>query len=377
MLRSSRANNPDMGLLLAMMGLLVISLLAIYSASLVTDGIGKVVKQGVWIALGLIGFGVVAHIDYRSWSRYWRLFYVLTLVALFVTLFLAREINGARSWIDLGPFRLQPSEFAKLALIIGLATLLARFGDRLRQWPLFLRTLLFLVVPLLLVLMQPDFGTGMVWCAIWFVMVLLAGVRWWMLLIVCLGSLLAFTTLWHVGVVSAHQKARLIKRLDFIHADPAGAGYHQRQAGIAIGAGMLWGKGYLHGTQARRGFLPEQDTDFIFAVIGEEFGFLGCAVVLGLFAIIFLRLLRIAEEAETPFGRLVVVGVVTMFMAHTFINVGMCLGVFPVAGIPLPFVSYGGSSLLTNMLAAGMVYNISRHRQPRRTWAASDVLVRL
>jgi len=363
----------DVGLLLGVLALLCVGLPAIYSASHISDGAGKVLKQVIFAGIGLVGMGVLACVDYRVLARFRSLLYGLTLFLLVVTLFVD-PIKGARSWLQFGPMSLQTSEFAKLLLILSFGALLTRFGEQTQRWGPFLRGLLYFTVPILLVLAQPDLGTAMVLCIIWLVMTWLAGARWWMLLAV-IGVFLALViAVWNARLpggrtlIKAYQK----QRLNFINADPAGAGYHQWQARVAIGAGMLWGKGYLRGTQARRGFLPEQDTDFIFAVIGEEFGLLGALAMLGLYLFVLFRLLRIAEEAETVFGRLVAGGVAAMLAVHVLINVGMNLTLTPVTGVPLPFISYGGSNLLVNLLAIGLALNISRHRQPRRAWAGEE-----
>lgn len=364
----------DLGLLLGVLALLCVGLPAIYSASHISAGADKVARQAIFAGIGLVGLGIFACVDYRVLARFRGLFYALTLALLVVTLLFAREINGARSWLDLGPVSVQPSEFAKLLLILSFGALLIRLDANLLHWGPFLRGLLYFAVPILLVLAQPDIGTAMVLSAIWLVMVWLAGARWWMLLAVIGGFTLLIVFAWNVHLpngrplIKAYQK----QRLNFIHADPAGAGYHQAQARIAIGAGMLWGKGYLRGTQARRGFLPEQDTDFIFAVIAEEFGLLGTLAVLALYLFVLFRLLRIAEEAEGTLGRLLAGGVAAMLAVHVLINVGMNLTLSPVTGVPLPFLSYGGSNLLVNLLAIGVALNISRHRQPRRAWAQDE-----
>ncbi len=373
-MRIARTCNPDLALLLAVLGLVAIGLPAIYSASHVADGAGKVVRQLIWAAIGLIGLGVTALIDYRGLSRYFRLYAGLLIIVLLVTLFAAREVNGARSWIDLGLFKLQPSELGKLCLILGFAGLAARAGALLQTPPVFLKGLLFVGVPLVLVLVQPDMGTAFVYGMIWLGIMLASQARGWMICAVLALVVIGFTAAWKLDLFLPHQK----QRLDFLHADPAGHGYHQQQALIAIGAGEFWGKGYLRGTQAQRGFLPEQDTDFIFAGIGEEFGFVGLLVLMGLYLFILLRLLRIIEEAETTFGRLVTAGVFAMLAAHVIVNIGMCLKLLPVTGVPLPFVSYGGSNLLTNLLAIGLVLAISRHRQRARTWASpEETLIRM
>lgn len=376
---TTRMPGLDYGILGAVCALLGIGLLVIYSASHQTAGVGLLLRQAGGIIIGLLGMWLLIRVDYRSWSRYWRLCFFATALVLLATLLIAHPINGARSWVGVGALRVQPSEFAKFAIILALAGLLARFGPRLQHPAFFVRSLLWVAVPILLVLAQPDFGTAMVLCAIWLVMVTVAGARWWMIAAVCLGAALLFTVAWCLPMPNGKTllKAYQKQRLDFIHADPAGNGYHQRQARIAIGAGGFFGRGYLHGTQTQRGFLPEQSTDFIFAVVGEEFGFLGCAVVLGLYLFILFRLFRIVEEAESAFGRLVVAGVTAMFAVHVLINIGMCLSLSPVTGIPLPLVSYGGSNVLTNLLGLGAALNISRYRQAQRSWAPTEDLVRL
>ncbi len=363
-----------MGLLWAMLALLAIGLLTIYSASHITDGAVKVIKQGIFAAGGLLGMLVVMNVDYRTWARHRKLLYVITVLALLITLVIARKTNGAHSWIDFGPIRMQPSEFAKIALALSLGSLLARYAGAINQLNNFARVVLFCFIPTFLVLAQPDFGTAMILCAICFIMLLLGETHGLLLVGLIASVLLVITTMWNVRLpggrplISDIQK----RRLDFLHADPSGSGYHQRQAAIAIGSGELWGKGYLRGTQAQRGFLPEQDTDFIFAVIGEEFGLFGALVVLALYLFILWRLLIITQEAETSYGRLVTGGIAAMFAAHVVINIGMCLTLTPVTGVPLPFVSYGGSNLLTSMFALGVALNISRHRRDLRTWAAAE-----
>jgi len=369
----TRERGIDIGLLLAVLAAVVIGLLAIASASFVADGMTKVLKQVGFSIIGMTGMVVLMRIDYRVWSRYWRLLLALTILALIGILF-TPAVKGAHSWLRLGPLSLEPSEFAKLSLTLAFAALLSRFGGRLSTLPYFLRALAMFVLPVLLVMRQPALGTAAILCAICFVMLYYAGARWWMLAALGGGAVLCFVLALTFGLVKSYQR----QRLDFLHADQTSGGYHQLQARIAIGSGELWGKGPFHGTQGQRGFLPEQETDFIFAVIGEEYGFLGCLAVLGLQLFILIRVLRVAEEAETPFGRLIAVGVAAMLGVHVLINISMCLTLSPVTGVPLPFISYGGSSLLTNMLAIGIVLNISRHRKSRRRWAEAEegVLVR-
>ena len=374
--RAARDRRIDIGLLLGVLALLLIGLPVIYSASHITEGMSRALHQAIWAACGLLGMGVIACVDYRVWRRHWQALFVITLLMLIATLF-SRPINGAHSWLGIGSLRMEPGEFAKFTLILALASFLTRAGESPQSWPVFLRSILLIAVPALLVMAQPDLGSGLILCAIWAAMVWIAGARWWMLTGVIIGAALVFALAWNIhlpggrALIKEYQK----KRLDFAHADPVGSGYHQLQARIAIGAGKGWGKGYLQGTQAQRGFLPEQDTDFIYAVIGEEFGFLGCVLVLGLYIFVLWRLLAITEEAETLFGRLIAGGIVALLAAHLVINVGMNLTLSPVTGIPLPFLSYGGSNLVTNLLAIGVALNISRHRQSRRDWAPVEPLI--
>lgn len=376
---STRATGIDKGILIAVILLMVIGLAAIYSASHLVDGTSKCFKQFIWILAGSVGMFFIIRADYRPWQRYWRLLLFTTIIALLATLLFARSINGARSWLDLGAFRLQPSEFTKLTLILMLAGVLARYHEKIAQPSFLLRTLGYLVVPILLVLMQPDFGTAMVLSTIWVVMVVVAEARWWMITTIILGATILLLGAWFIPLpngktlIKDYQK----RRIDFIHADPAGNGYHQRQARIAIGAGELWGRGYLKGTQTRSGFLPEQDTDFIFAVIGEEFGFAGLLLVLGIYLYLLSRIINAIEEAESRFSQYTIAGVAAMLFVHVLVNVGMCLSLLPVTGVPLPFISYGGSSMLTNLFGIGIILNMSRHRLVKRNWVKQEELLRI
>lgn len=377
-LRIIAAAGIDLGLLSGVLALLGVGLLMIFSASAAVSGGAKVLKQLIFAVVGLAGMGIFTLVDYRVLSRFRNGLYAITLGLLVLILVapraIAPTINGAKSWFILGPVSLQPSEFAKLLLILAFGAFLTKLGPRIHTWPAFLRGLAFFAVPILLVMAQPDLGTAMILSTVWLAMTWLAGARWWMLLAIIGGFLLIVAIGWNARLpggrplIKDYQK----QRLDFIHANEEGSGYHQAQARIAIGAGQLWGKGYRHGTQAQRGFLPEQDTDFIFAVVCEELGFLGAFALLGLYGFVLYRLLRVAEEAENFYGRIVTGGIAAMLAMHVMINVGMNLTLSPVTGIPLPFISYGGSNLLVNLLSVGIALNISRHRQARRSWASEE-----
>ncbi len=364
-------NRQDFLLLFSMIGILIIGLLVLASASYVSDGISKLIRQLIFVAAGIGGTIFFSYYDYRIFNKFRRPFYFWTIIAL-VGIMFTPEINGAHSWLKLGSISLQPSEFAKFTMIIAFASLLSRFGNQIKKIPRFIHSLLYFGLPILLILMQPDMGTATIMCLICLVMLIIAGVRWWILGSMLGAVLLLFIIAWNTNLIKPYQK----DRLNFMNAESKGGGYHQKQARIAIGSGGFFGKGPFHSTQAQRGFLPEQDTDFIFAVLGEEYGFIGCLLVLGLYSVMLWRALRMTEEADTIFGRLVAGGISAMFVGHILINVSMNLTLSPVTGIPLPFISYGGSNMLTNLLLIGVLLNISKHCQPRRQWAADDTLIK-
>ena len=312
-------------------------------------------------AIGLALASVAALVDYRSLRAYAPVVYALSCLGLVVVLTpLGATINGAHSWIVLpAGFQVQPSEFAKVALVVGMAMLLAetRDGeDRPRDTDVLL-VLALAAVPMALVMLQPDLGTTLVLVFIvlgvlavaaaparWIVGLLLAGV------VVSVGAV-------QLGVLSDYQVDRFAAFAD-PELDPRGAGYNTRQARIAIGSGGVTGKGLFQGTQTTGQFIPEQQTDFIFTVAGEELGLLGAGTLIALLGIVLWRGLRIAARAGDGFGRLVAAGVVCWFAFQSFVNIGMTLGIMPVTGLPLPFVSYGGSAMFANLLAVGLLQNV-------------------
>ncbi len=364
-------NQQDYLLLFSVIGILIAGLLILASASYVSDGINKLIRQLIFAVVGIGGVVFFSFYDYRILNRFRRPFYFWTIIALIGILF-TPEINGAHSWLKLGPINLQPSEFAKFTMIIAFASLLSRFGKQINKIPRLIHAVLYFVIPILLILKQPDMGTASIMCLICLIMLIIAGVRWWILGTMIGTVVILFVIAWNTNLIKQYQK----DRLNFISAESKGGGYHQKQAKIAIGSGGFLGKGPFHSTQAQRGFLPEQDTDFIFAVFGEEYGFLGCIIILGLYTVMLWRALRMTEDADTVFGRLVAAGISAMFAGHILINVSMNLTLSPVTGIPLPFISYGGSNLLTNLLLIGVLLNISKHCQPRRQWAADSTLIK-
>ncbi len=259
-----------------------------------------------------------------------------------------------------GSFRLQPSEFAKIALIITLAAFMAE-----RKGNIALKDILFsslhLAVPLGLVIIQPDLGTAMVFLAIWLGILLVSGAKINHYLLIILLCIIIFSLALQFHMLKDYQMRRLLVFLN-PDLDPLGSGYNLLQSKIAIGSGRLQGKGLFSGTQGRLNFIPSHHTDFIFAVLGEELGFLGTSLLLGLYFILLSRGIRIASTAKDMFGTLVATGIIVMLLFQIMVNVGMTIGIMPITGIPLPLVSYGGSSLLANMIAIGLLFNICMRR---------------
>jgi rod shape determining protein RodA len=273
---------------------------------------------------------------------------------------LGSETAGAQRWITLGGFQFQPSEFAKLAVTAMIAGYLSEVrGDMSIEqvW----RTTGLAVLPMLLVFVQPDVGTTMVFAVILLGLLMMAGAKAKHIGILALVALIALFGAFRLGVVKDYQIARVAGFLDPTD-DPLRAGYNRQQAEIAIGSGGPFGRGYLDGTQTNLDFVPEQHTDFIFTVVGEELGFVGAMLLLLLFGVLLWRAFRIAAMATDPFGRFLAVGIAIMIALQLFVNVGMTLGIMPITGIPLPLVSYGGSALITNLTAVGLLLNVHMRR---------------
>ncbi|MEN6519985.1 MAG: rod shape-determining protein RodA [Armatimonadota bacterium] len=354
--------NFDIGLVLLMLAIITYGLLTIYSAS---RGSGNemtmVRKQLMWAVAGFIAFAVAASIDHKSYSRIASWIYGINLFFLASVFVIGVERKGSQRWIGVGSLVIQPSEFAKIAIIITLAVFLVKHKDKINEFGTFVLSFVHVAVPILFIFKQPDLGTSLVLTSIWFGMTLIAGANWKHLTIFVLGVVIIGAIGWNVGVLEDYQKARLTS---FINpkSDPRGSGYHIVQSRIAIGSGQVAGKGWLRGTQSQLGFIPENHTDFIFTVAAEEFGFVGAAPLILMYFLLLWKGLTIMSETEDDIGRLIAAGVVCMFMFHIFVNIGMTLGIMPVTGVPLPLFSYGGSSLLANMLALGILAGIGMRR---------------
>jgi len=354
------AKNFDFTLLVVTFAIVTFGCFMIYSAS--RGAAGYVQRQIIFAVAGTVLAAIVASIDHTIYARHAGKLYVCTIIMLLAVLKLAREIHGAKSWINFGWFSFQPSEFAKIFLLICLAVFLVSRQETIRSFGLFAKSLIYLVVPLLLILKQPDLGTSMVIVCIWLVMVFVMGTDLKNIGLFVAGFTVLALIAWNVpGIMKPYQKDRMITLIN-PGTDPRGSGYHVNQSRIAIGSGRMFGKGYLKGTQSELNFIPEQHTDFIFTAVGEETGFVGSVTVLMLYFLLLWRAMTIMAAAEDSTGRAIAAGIVGMFGFHIIENIGMTLGITPVTGVPLSMFSYGGSALMANMMAIGLLEGISMRR---------------
>lgn len=398
--------NVDFALILSLVGLIVLGLFTLYSSSHTTveGGLGSnfFLKQLIWV---IIGFGAIIIIFFmpNRWifaSAYY--LYGISLFFLILVIFFGKTGQGAERWLQVGPISFQPSEFAKLASILAVARFVSRDEVNLNTAKDFLFASLFIVVPFIVIVRQPDLSTSMVFVAIALPMLYWAGLKLSNLfliampILIMLASFNFFTFLLLMVILVAYlvfsHRTKLILISSFLlniamglltpvlwnhlkpyqrdrikiflnpEADPRGAGYQIIQSKVAIGSGGGMGKGFMQGSQTQLRFLPEQHTDFIYAVIGEEFGFVGALSGLILYFILLIRGVQIASLVRSKFNSIVAIGIVTLIAFHMIINIGMTVGLLPVTGLPLPFVSYGGSALVTNMVMIGILLNFYRNR---------------
>ncbi len=392
---------------LSVAGLIAVGFFAIFSTTynaqvkLALDPLFFVKRQFISLLLAVAGLALFTYVDYKHLKKVAMVLYGFTLLLLLVILFTGSSASGAQRWLQLGPVSFQPSEISKLTLIVAIAAFLSERKKLVGVWNT--GYLLLLVgVPFLLIFKQPDLGTALVFLAIllgmlsasdasprllvflitplisvllrpviylWLIYIIIIAAAlflsraraldWFLILGINIGVGIAVPLLWKM--LKAYQRQRILAFLDPA-ADPYGAGYHSLQSMIAVGGGGLFGKGFLHGSQTQLQFIPEQHSDFIFSAIGEEFGFLGSAVVLGLFALLVWRALAIAASARDFTGKLLASGIAVMIGFHVFANMGMAIGILPVVGIPLPFLSFGGTSLFIGLAGVGILQSISMRR---------------
>lgn len=387
-IQSRLLKKVDYILVLTVVTIILFSLVIIYSATKpvevlpVVEGVtaagdpfSTVKKQILNIIAGVVAMSIMLYLHYEDLLKHTRTLYVINLFMLGMVLFAGDSALGAQRWIEIGPFRFQPSEFSKLIIIICFAAFLNSRQGRLNTLKDLLPCFAFVGVPLLLILKQPDLGTSLVFMAIMFGMLFAAGARPALLTGLILGGL-SLAILWigaHFWLKARYgfdlwiplQDYQLNRLIIFINPwqDWHGDGYHIIQSQIAIGQGGLFGRGLFNGSQTHGNFLPIQETDFIFSVVGEELGFIGSVFLLFLFFVLIYRCIHIAINAKDNFGYLLSAGVISMLTFHIMVNIGMTIGIMPVTGIPLPMFSYGGSNMVTNLIALGLLLNINMRRQ--------------
>ncbi len=391
----------------SVIALVIMGFAAIYSATQNNPAAaGNFEKQIMWSLISIIVFFIIYFLPAQTFRVIALPSYVISILLLIFVLFAGHKVSGARSWMNFGPFGFQPSEFSKISVILMLSYWLSRGNKDINNIKDLTVAIAIGFVPILLILMEPDLGTAIVYSAITLGVIFWAGINLFALFVVLSPGIIMLASLFGLGamilalvgviavlfyfkrnlftsatvfvinlasgfffdygfkLLKPHQQKRIETFID-PSADPLGYGYNALQAKVAIGSGGFLGKGFLHGNQTQLRFIPEQWTDFIFCVIGEEFGFIGSIILVILYSVLFFRLLEISAGSKDKFSSLVVVGILIIFFVHFSINIGMNIGLAPVIGIPLPFVSYGGSSLLANFIMMGIVFNIFRNRKMR------------
>jgi rod shape determining protein RodA len=335
-------------------------ILNLYSMTSMGTGTPLYMKQLSWLIIGFALMSIVALIDYRIYADFAFMIYTLVLLLLVGVLVYGIMTSGAQRWVRIGSISFQPSEFVKISFILVLARYFqkppSREGYSLKHLP---RPLLLLFIPMGLILKQPDLGTAIILLLIFFSILIFIRIRWSSLLTIGLAGAAVLPLFW--SFLKDYQKRRIITFFN-PEMDPLGAGYHIIQSKIAVGSGGIFGKGLMNGTQCKLGFLPEQQTDFIFSALGEEWGLMGSLFLMALYVTLLLWGLRIATQAKDRFGAIVAFGVVAMLFWHIFINIGMVLGMMPVVGIPLPLLSYGGSFVISTLIGVGLLLNVSMRR---------------
>lgn len=360
-----RGNRPDWILFATMVVLAIFGLVMIYSATR-SSGTFSMERQMIFVAAGIVLYLVASMIDYREYRALIPYIYG-GIIVLLVAVFFFPERNGAQRWIELGLFDLQPAEVAKIVVVLGIASILSpQNRDELRPdltWPKIGLVILTVGVPAGLIYQQPDLGTMLVFVFVMMAMLFAAGASWRQLLTLVGAGTAVTVALYRMGAIAEYQLNRIRVLVDPT-VDPQGIGYNLAQSKLAIGSGQLLGRGLFKGTQTNFQYVPEQETDFIFTAVAEQLGFVGGVVVLLAYMILIWRILVIAANARDRFGALVAIGVAATFMFHIFINIGMTMGITPVTGLPLPFLSLGGSAFMSLAFALGIVNSIWLRRSP-------------
>lgn len=343
--------------------LCIIGLIALFSATSETN-YNEFTKQIIWIAVSIVAMLIVMMIDYSVLVKISPVLYVISIILLIAVLF-TEPINGATSWFSIGDFAFQPSEFAKIAVILFIAFAMSKIQERGKEeinkpWKLLI-VLAIIALPLLLIIMQPDYGTAAAYIIALILMLFTAGISKKYIIVTAL-LIAIIAPIMYIYVLPNHAKTRIEIFLN-PESDPRGAGYNVIQSKLAIGAGKLMGMGLLNGNQTQLGYLYPKTTDFIFAVIGEEMGFIVSSIVIILYVLIITKIIYIAKTAKDDEGSYIAIGIAGIFLFHMLENIGMTMGLLPITGVPLLFVSYGGSSMINSFICLGVLLNISGNRQ--------------
>lgn len=314
-------------------------------------------RQLIFFLTGMIIFVILSFFDYSKIKRYWIPLYLFNIVILIFVLFLGQSIRSSTSWLGWGIFKLQPSEFAKIWIILSYAAFLSERKGKISTFKDFLYSILHFGVPIFLIILQPDLGTASVYIGILLGMMFIAGVRFLFIgLAALLGGLSIFIVV-RFGFIKDYIVKRFMVFLN-PNIDPFGAGYNLAQSKIAIGSGQIYGKGLFLGTQTNLNYIPEHHTDFVFSVIGEELGLVGAMILIALYVVLVWRCFFVARRSRDLFGAYICVGVASLLICQSFVNIGMTIGLMPITGIPLPFISAGGSSLISFLIAFGLVESV-------------------
>lgn len=357
--------NIDIYMLLIVIALSIISVIAIYSAGYNSENSSnEYIKQILWITVSIIIMVAICVLDYNLTASLGYPLYIVTFILLILVLF-TNPINGARSWFDLKSFTLQPSEFMKIAYILVAAKIIDYMHSKDKKYINSIKGLAIILslfaIPVILIAIQPDFGTAMVFASITLFMLFKAGLNYKYILLLII-ILLIIAPITYFFVLSDIQQERILVFFN-PERDPLGTGYNAIQSRLAVGSGMIFGTGLLSGTQTQFGYLPVKSSDFIYSVISEEMGFVISVAILIMYIILLLRILKIVRETEDTLGSSICMGVFGMFFFHFIENIGMTIGLMPITGIPLPFLSYGGSSTLINFVALGLVFSVCVRRK--------------
>lgn len=348
----------DIPLFIGLLLICLLSFVILYSAG--SQDLGLIFRQAARVGLAFGLMAILAHINPYQFKRYAALLFAIGILLLIAVLIMGHIGKGAQRWLDLGVFRFQPSEMIKITTPMMIAWYLADHALPLKPPQLVIAGILILI-PTLLIAKQPDLGTAILVASSGAAVLFFAGLSWWFIGAIAVVLAALAPIVWHY-FLHDYQRARIITLLD-PEADPLGKGYHIIQSKIAIGSGGIYGKGWLGSKQSELEFLPESSTDFIFAVFAEEFGLFGCLGLLTLYLLVIARCLYIAAQAQDTFGRLLAGSLAFTFFVYVFVNIGMVIGVLPVVGVPLPMISYGGTSIVTLMAGFGILMSIHTHKK--------------